>query len=306
MKRAKEPSWSALAKRLSRADIELTVEEFAIVAAACRARVRAGRKLDPVLAALVEILARQILDADREHDHPEAETAIGDDDLDAWPAKLRITTIQAGPRSPNARMSFDVDGEYSVSIAARPLILDGQPCRAKIDLTSRRIQLSDQLPRRQRRQKLLHELAHAWRDHHAKPADDESEADDLAAFADAMLTQYLAQGGDPAMESLDPEHIERDRHFQQRNALAGLTFDCGYCHAPASVGSIENGPPKWNEDLGGWTVERRLRCELCDRLTIWTETSSSDGKPFGEILPWPKPRVERDMVSTSPEAPLSI
>lgn len=192
-------------------------------------------------------------------------------------------------------MHFQIESRrFSVSIAARPLILAGQPCRAKIDLANGRIWLSDQLPRAQRRVKLFHELAHAWRDGHPAPRDQESEADDLAAFTDSMMEQYLARGGDAVLEALEPEEEAMARAGVGRAGsamLASSIVHCGRCEAGVAAGSVVNGPARWSADHGAYVVERGVLCCVCDAVTIWGEAATAEGMPTGMIVPYPPPTV---------------
>lgn len=77
--------WSDLAARLGRGDVELTVEEFAGIVVAHEQLVEAeGAAPDPVLAALLRVLARQVIGRDDDGDHDEADENLDreDDDID--------------------------------------------------------------------------------------------------------------------------------------------------------------------------------------------------------------------------------
>lgn len=188
-------------------------------------------------------------------------------------------------------MHFDFDQRrYVVQIAPRTLVLDGQPCRAKLDRTRAIIWLSDQLPSNGRRLALFHELRHLWIDTHGKAVDEESDADQAAEMMDAMLEQYLAQGGDAVLESLIPDP---DTSINRATTSPMIRFDptCGECNARLLPGAIGTDAPIWNADLSTWTMDRGCLCEICDHVTVWRETATADGVPLGSIVAHPQPRV---------------
>lgn len=182
------------------------------------------------------------------------------------------------------------DRRYIVTIAARPLILLGQPCRAKFDPVGRRVMLSDQLPRHERRRELFHELRHCWVDAHGVAADHEADADDSSRMMDCLLDQYLQQGGDATLETMDPPAAASTSRAPV-GAMAQVVAHCGECAAPMAVGSIAGGAPRWSDDAGTWLMDRGLLCEVCDRVTVWCESCTAEGMPTGNLAPYPAPCV---------------
>lgn len=196
------------------------------------------------------------------------------------------------PRTADFResaMHFDIAGtRYDVAIAPRPIIRDGQPCKAKLDATARRILISDQLPRPERRRALVHELRHAWTAAHGRPADDEGDADDVAAMFEAVTQQLDRQGGTAALEALDPDAPPALAR-SVATPTGGNSIDCGGCGARVMVGSVNNGPPKWNVTYGQYVVARWMECEACGGFTAWHEVSTQAGEPVGTFVPYPPP-----------------
>src|SRR5690349_8344269 len=109
--------------------------------------------------------------------------------------RFRATGIITSPGRANHRepiMHFTIDGRrYSVVIAQNPPLLDGLPCRAKIDHGRQKILLSPELARHERRRELFHELRHAWVAARGRAADDESDAAQAAEMMDVLMQQYL-------------------------------------------------------------------------------------------------------------------
>jgi hypothetical protein len=192
---------------------------------------------------------------------------------------------------------FDINNRrFTVQIAPRALILEGQPSKAKLDRVRGIVWISDQVPSNQRRLILLHELRHLWVDAHGRAADDETDADQAAAMMDTIMQGYLEQGGDAVLEALTPPP-ETSINRAPVGPLVRFDPTCGYCQARLLIGSIASDPPAWNADLGSWTVDRGGLCEICDRVTVWREMATADGMPLGTFVAHPPPRV-----LTGPEA----
>lgn len=187
-------------------------------------------------------------------------------------------------------MRFSIgDRAYTVHISPRPIYLDGHECDGRIDPDAGRIMLDGQLPRHDRRRVLLHELRHAWVIEYGRAGDDEADADDAAAFSDWAHGAYQAQGGDRALEAMEPDAAPPSG--QLTGAILCSTRICGSCAAPVAVGSIANGEPTWTPALGAWAMSRGMECEACGRVTTWAEVCTEDGMPLGTTLAHPKPRV---------------
>lgn len=188
-------------------------------------------------------------------------------------------------------MHFVIDSrQFTVAIAARPLILSGQPAKAKLDRVAGKIWISDQLPKHERRVALFHELRHCWIDAHGYASDVEADADQAAEMMDTVLEQYQQQGGDSVLESLEPLP-QPGINKSSVGPLAMTSAHCGHCEAPIAIGSIPQTSPAWSADLGAWVIQRGILCAVCDRVTVWRETSSAEGMPLGAIVPYPPPRV---------------
>lgn len=168
-------------------------------------------------------------------------------------------------------------------------MLNGQPRRAKIDPRSCRILLSAELKRHERKRELFHELRHAWVEAHGRASDDEADADQFADATLALTEQYLGQGGDATLESLDPAPEKSPN--QAAATIVLRDYLCGKCGKPAAIGDVINGLPKWSARHNAFTMDRGIVCDLCNDLpTVWRELCTEDGEPVGTILPFPPPR----------------
>lgn len=187
-------------------------------------------------------------------------------------------------------MHFTINSRLiAVRISPRPLFIDGQPCRAKLDRALSIIWLSDQLKRHERRKEVFHELRHLWIDATGHARDDESDAIQAAEMMDLVLEQFMQQGGDTVLESLNPV----TEPAPARSGNVPLRDDrCGFCLIPVAPGSIGTDPPVWDANLSGWKTYRGFLCQECgNRVTVWWEGCSPDGAPSGTIIAYPPPRV---------------
>lgn len=184
----------------------------------------------------------------------------------------------------------------TVVIASRPILLNGQPCKAKIDPARKRILISHDVPRDERRRVLLHELRHLWVNAHGATNDPEVDADQAAEMMDALMRQYEDQGGDAALELLDPI-ADKPHRTQSLTAITGplgnTSSECGGCGQRVFVGSIANGKPEWSTDADAYLMDRGMCCPACDKVTAWREACSEAGMPLGAIVAFPPPRVLR-------------
>lgn len=190
-------------------------------------------------------------------------------------------------------MHFVIKGiAYTVEVAPRPLFMKGQPCKARLDPYDRKILISDQLPRHERRKELFHELRHAWIIAYGKASTEEADADQAAEMMDEIAQQFIQQGGSDALEALNPppqKTVMLSRFLT--GPLAAVNRECGACGGPIAVGSVADGEPKWSEVAGAHLMERGMCCPACERVTVWHELATADGMPLGAIVAHPKPRV---------------
>jgi hypothetical protein len=184
---------------------------------------------------------------------------------------------------------FTIAGKrFVVLVSSRQIIRIGIARRAWFDSSGKRILISADVPREERRRELFHELRHGWTENHGLPGDSESDAISVSTFNDAMLEQFEAQGGNAALIELDPPgdsvptraapHITRDRQSCQ-------------CGAEVMCGSIASDAPVFNEEIGVFTMPRGMLCPACDRVTVWIETCTPTGTPLGTFLANPQPRM---------------
>jgi hypothetical protein len=188
-------------------------------------------------------------------------------------------------------MHFTIDDKrYVVGIAARPLILDGQPCKAKLARGNCTIWLSNELPRHERRRELFHELRHAWVDARGIASDEEADAIAAAEMMDTFMEQYLQQGGDVTLEALDPDPPAPASTIADLPIFQVEAY-CGFCETKYAPGSIANDPPLFREEAKSFVMRRGFLCTNCDRVTIWSEACTPEGMPLGMILQFPQPTV---------------
>ena len=187
-------------------------------------------------------------------------------------------------------MRFTVDSRvYSVIIAARPIVREGEPRLGWCDTVGRRIYLSDELARGDRERVLRHEIRHAWTAAKGLKDSNEADAEDVSAFVEWFDQELAAHGGAAALEALDPPPDSIPTGSVGRPILNQCA--CGNCDATVALGSVHSDPSKWNEVVGCWTMQRGMLCPVCDRVTVWCETCSEAGQPLGAFLNVPPPTV---------------
>lgn len=188
-------------------------------------------------------------------------------------------------------MHFEINGtRYAVAISTRPILLDGEPCKARIDHRAGRIWLSGTLEKHERRFYLLHELRHGWIGAHGRASDPEADADQAAQMMGDIMDGYLAQGGDATLESLRPA-VESISNRPATATMALREAECGYCAAHIALGSIAAGKPEWSDSFASHVCDRGFLCDFCDKVTSWREICDAEGVPLGSICPYPPPRV---------------
>lgn len=186
------------------------------------------------------------------------------------------------------------DRRYVVTITSAPIMSNGEPRQAVLDRRHRRILISNEVARHERRIRLFHELAHVFDDIHGPPAagDEEGLAHDRAAFSEWIHEQYNTQGGDAVLEALNPEP-ERNSASE---GTGGDVFDyrrCGDCNTPIAHGDVHFGEVK---EIGGGRMALEgcwLECPADSFVTTWSELADANGAPTNIILPYPQPRVLR-------------
>lgn len=181
-------------------------------------------------------------------------------------------------------MKFEFCGEvFSVAIVDN-LVRDGGLCDGYFEPSGRRVLISSVAGDRKRT--LFHELRHAWIFALGQRGiDPESDAIDVAAFADVVSEQLDRQGGEHALMMLRParqEQVEVAAKF-----VVSDRMDCS-CGAQVMIGSIHTGEPEYVPLIGQHAVERWMDCDACGSVTIWRETAAEDGTPLGRFLPTPR------------------
>jgi hypothetical protein len=180
-------------------------------------------------------------------------------------------------------MQINVSGNaYRVEIARTAIVIDGLCRDAAIDYHARRIRISPDAPRDQRKRLLMHELAHAIVYHRgAIPRDEEEHAVVFEAAA-ALGDQIDAQGGTAALMSMEPPAAT------EATGSGVIYLDrvtCPVCDATIMIGSIEQGPAAIDPELGRPVAERSMQCDACGRKTRWREVVTASGLPTGVYLP---------------------
>lgn len=187
-------------------------------------------------------------------------------------------------------MFLTVNGNrYVIVIVAGALMLDGQAVRARIDHRNKRILISDQVPRHERRLILFHEARHAHIAASGHATTDEQDADVFAEMATSITDEIAVQGGFTALESLNPQ--TQPNANQQSASMALREVECGHCGALIACGSLADSVPVWSETNRAHVMDRGALCAVCEKVTTWREICTEAGEPTGSILPFPKPRV---------------
>jgi hypothetical protein len=181
-------------------------------------------------------------------------------------------------------MRFDFCGEqFTVSVIDN-LIRDGILCDGYFEPGARRVLISTVATDRKRT--LFHELRHAWIFALGQRGiDPESDAVDVAAFADIVSDQLGRQGGEHALSMLRPprqEQVEVAAKF-----VVSDRMDCS-CGTQVMIGSIHTGDPEYVTLIGQHVVNRWMDCDACGSVTVWREVAAEDGTPLGRFLPTPR------------------
>lgn len=146
---------------------------------------------------------------------------------------------------PRDAMLFKIDDDVRiVVVAAGRLWNQGSPCMGVCSFCSPHIFLAPELPLAMRRRTLWHELRHAWlckfppRRMATEDEDPHFEADanSVSQFVDALLPQYVAQGGDDRLASLRPARI-----IDSKRSRLLMAFNCTIDFNPIPDGEVAVG-----------------------------------------------------------------
>lgn len=182
-------------------------------------------------------------------------------------------------------MQFEFCGEkFAVSVVDN-LVRDGVLCDGYFEPEQRRVLIS--ILAADRKRTLFHELRHAWIFAlGTRGVDAESDAIDVAAFADVVNDQLERNGGQARLNAMRPD-VTPARE-QDAKAMVLTTWRECPCGCRVLVGDIQNGEIEFNAVYTVHTIERWMNCETCGGLTVWKETATEDGTPLGTFLPTPK------------------
>lgn len=81
---------------------------------------------------------------------------------------------------------------------------DGTSLLGLCQFVGRKILISSQVPRSERLEVLLHELGHAWHQHVPKPRTEEEHANLWATAMASAWRDLVSQGGEVAVQALEP------------------------------------------------------------------------------------------------------
>jgi hypothetical protein len=209
---------------------------------------------------------------------------------------------------------------YTVKVVDQPVGPDG-PANAVIDGDNHVIELKASLGTDQRRRELRHEVYHAFDWFWPGTRDAEQEATFSAHVAAEMDAQLPALGGWQALDSLYDAFRGRERQpevmpvvnqstytgerltpndFKQRSipvySMKPSTVKsierpvrdskpfCGLCDSFVDPDALVTNAPLHDWQLGGMVIIRYLFCRKCWTLLRWTEGSTPQGKPNGQVL----------------------
>lgn len=182
-------------------------------------------------------------------------------------------------------MQFNLSPGYilTVRISRKPIVTDGKQLDGQIDPERRIVWISCDVPLKDRRRVLFHELRHGWvYARGGKPEGDEADALDVAAFMDAVDEQFDAQGGTPALMAMQPLDLSQAPNPPGSVILIDR-YDCP-CGAQTMVGSVRSTPAEFDSRYGEYVVSRWFECEACGALVHWQEASLPDGTPKSRYI----------------------
>lgn len=198
-------------------------------------------------------------------------------------------------------MRFDVLGawRYQVGIAAEAIIEpDGTERKGKVFEADRLVQISPNLPRKNRLEVALHELGHAWLMRlGGLPTCEEVLCDFVAAFTVSSIRFLTASGGETALMRLNP-----GEKLQPYTARIKLTLNryCGICSTTVAAGSVECVP---DPTVIG-QMKLSLYCPHCNHVQSWNETAGPTGLPTAEQVTdntYQRGRAVADFLRRHPE-----
>lgn len=180
-------------------------------------------------------------------------------------------------------MQFQICGEVFTVVVVDNLVRDGELCDGYFEPDTKRVLISTLAPDRKRT--LFHELRHAWVfSLGQRGIDPETDAIDVAAFADVVSQQLDDQGGPARLLSLRPK-ITRGAETDSKVIIRDR-MECK-CGCVVMIGDIHTGAPEYSQTIGMNIVDRWMDCEVCGSVTLWKETAAENGIPLGQVLPTP-------------------
>lgn len=169
---------------------------------------------------------------------------------------------------------------FRVSISTGPITHTGEEVMGLCFPDDRKILISHKVPAGGRMAVLLHELTHAWCFSGSQPSDLEGWCDLNAMIFTQALRDLRAQGGEPAIERLQPGET-----LSPTTSRLNLTT-ARYCHACTGTVGIASVVIEQTDKPG--IVQMTIYCPHCDHLQRWREVSTEDGQPSGMMVGTPR------------------
>lgn len=158
-----------------------------------------------------------------------------------------------------------------------------------------RIVIDRQCPVNQRRETLVHELAHAF-DYVAgevNPNNDEALKHRIAMIEAQFNLDLDAQGGERAIHAMfgdeenpidNPLPGEYVTVADDSAAEWPTDIGCPVCHHRHTSGRVQNGRPQFNARLNCFELWRVMTCVSCDRQFRWMQRCNEDGLPVPHVI----------------------
>lgn len=164
------------------------------------------------------------------------------------------------------------------------LLLDEQGAEAAglHDWPNHRVWLSGRMPVQRRLATLVHELWHAWKAEFGEPADEEAEANQVAAFTISFWRQLEVQGGEPALVRLTADGVV-DKSADVDAPPSRWEPRCPDCNGYLEL-PIRDSAPRFDARLNRLAVDRAGDCEHCGHTVTWPESCTTKGVPTGNPL----------------------
>ena len=160
-------------------------------------------------------------------------------------------------------------------------------------------------PRQQRRDVLVHELAHAFEHFLGRvdPADTEGRQNRVAMIEGSFNAALDDQQGEDTIHALfgdesDGAGSAGDRYAEGELSLSPdddmadwpTSISCPSCHQRHSSGRVRNGQPAFDPQRNGFVLWRVMNCAECGKEFRWLQRCTWEGLPLPDVIVQPQVR----------------